>query len=76
MNDPNNTIESKILGSSTIDYIVYFKEEKELYITFKAGTTYKYYDVPIEVIKGFMESRSAGTYFSVKIRNIYKYEKQ
>lgn len=61
--------------SSNIKSCEYEAETEILTVTFHRGGTYRYYDVPNEVIEGLLESKSSGKYFHAHIRNKYQTEK-
>ena len=63
------------LKSSNLDGYDYNQSTKELEITFKNGTTYKYKDVDPTVIAGLLDAPSCGSYFAQNIKNSYKFEK-
>lgn len=60
--------------SSQISYIGYEREDKELFVTFNDGNTYKYLDVPLLIWEEFKNSQSIGKYFISNIKKSYKYE--
>lgn len=59
------------VNSSQISYIGYEEDTKELFITFKNGSTYKYENVPEMTYKILLSSPSKGKYFADNIKNIY-----
>ena len=61
------------IKSSQISYIGYDRVTKELFVTFKNDSTYKYEDVPQEVFKKLLGASSVGNYFSTWIKNEYKF---
>lgn len=61
--------------SSQLSYIGYDEDTKELFITFKNGSTYRYENVPMHVFHELKHTKSVGTYFSDSIKNIYKFTK-
>ncbi len=63
------------LKSSNLDGYDYNQSTKELEITFKNGTTYKYKDVDPTVITGLLDAPSSGSYFAQNIKGNYKFEK-
>lgn len=60
------------VNSSQISYIGYDEETKELFITFKNGSTYKYEDVPEDIYKILLSSPTKGKYFADNIKDKYK----
>lgn len=58
-------------GSSHIREMRYDEATRTLYIDFRAGVTYAYSDVPIEVFNGAVIAGSAGKYFQENIKMKY-----
>lgn len=61
--------------SSNLDWIAYDKEEKMLYIQFKSGGLYVYYNVPEKIVDDLLNAGSKGRYHAVKIKYNYEYKK-
>lgn len=55
--------------SSNIDGMSYDADRQQLWIRFKDGAVYTYYDVPLNLAKGIYHAASKGRYFWKKIRN-------
>ena len=64
---------AKIEHSSNIDAVKYDSAVRELEIKFKNGSHYAYFGVPGDVAEGLVTAKSAGSYFSAKIRGVYKH---
>jgi hypothetical protein len=62
--------------SSNIEEIGYTPETKVLEVLFKAGGTYKYYDVPQEVYDDFVKAESVGKYFQANVKGVYEFIKE
>lgn len=62
--------------SSNIDGMVYKVEKEQLWVRFKDGSVYTYFDVPLSVAKGLYRAGSKGKYFWRKIRNNRRYQYQ
>lgn len=62
--------------SSNIDGMVYKVEKEQLWLRFKDGSVYTYYDVPMRTAKGLYNAGSKGKYFWKKIRNNPRYQCQ
>lgn len=62
--------------SSNIDGMVYKVEKEQLWIRFKDGSVYTYFDVPLRVAKGLYKAGSKGKYFWRRIRNNRRYQYQ
>lgn len=74
MNALENNNEATPLESSNISSVAYSDATKTLTISFHAGGTYEYYDVPEIVHYEIQQSASAGKYFHRFIRSTYKYK--
>lgn len=57
---------SKVIESATYDAAL-----RQMHITFRAGTTYRYDRVELSVLQGLLAAESAGTYFARHIRDVY-----
>lgn len=62
--------------SSNIDGMMYKVDKEQLWIRFKDGSVYTYFDVPLSVAKGLYKAGSKGGYFWKKIRNNPRYQYQ
>lgn len=62
--------------SSNIDGMAYKVEKEQLWIRFKDGSVYTYFDVPLNIAKGLYHAGSKGKYFWKKIRNNPRYQTQ
>ena len=58
--------------SSHIARLQYDETSSQLIIEFRNGKKYSYSDVPYEIWNDFIESPSAGKYFSANIRGKYQ----
>ncbi len=47
---------------------------RQLYLRFRDGDIYRYFDCPVSVYQGFLRAESKGRYFSQNIRNRFRYE--
>lgn len=56
-------------NSSTIVEVEYHKQEQNLDVTFKAGKTYRYHNVPEEVFIDFIKAESLGKYLNANIKS-------
>lgn len=54
--------------SSNIDAVAYDPVKKQLWVRFKGQDVYTYFDVPIQIYRGFWSAPSKGHYFWEKIR--------
>lgn len=57
--------------SSNIDGYFYLADERILLIAFKNGGTYRYQDVPFQVVIRFEQAISKGKFFQSEIKNHY-----
>jgi len=65
-----------ICDSSNIKTWKYDEQFKMLYVGFHNGTTYSYFDVPLDVHTGAVLAESIGKYFNKYVRGGgFKYEK-
>lgn len=62
--------------SSNIDGMAYKVDKEQLWIRFKDGSVYTYFDVPLYIAKGLYNAGSKGRYFWKKIRNNPRYQYQ
>lgn len=63
------------VDSSNLEWIAYDNDKEELYIKFKNGGTYVYYNVPEDIFASLLNAGSKGRYFWMKIRDVYEYKK-
>ena len=52
----------------------YRKQARQLYLRFRDGDVYRYFDCPLPVYREFLTVNSKGRYFSQKIRNRFRHE--
>jgi hypothetical protein len=60
--------------SSVIRSIGYNALARTLMIEFRQGRTYRYFDVPEFLYRGFILARSKGAYFSTRINSRFRFE--
>jgi hypothetical protein len=63
-------LESKLLASSAYD-----AGKHILYLRFRSGEVYRYFDFPQEQYREFLDAESQGRYFLSHIRNYFRYER-
>ena len=68
-----NTEKMEVM-SSVLANVEYNKKNKLLFITFKSGKTYIYYNVPEEVWKAFKDAESKGKFFNTYIKGRFSTE--
>lgn len=62
--------------SSNLDALAYDPDKKQMWVRFKGGDVYTYFDVPIKIYRGFWSAPSKGHYFWEKIRKNKKIKYQ
>jgi uncharacterized protein len=68
----NNRVQ---VDSSNITSVGYDEGSSTLEIEFHSGSIYQYFDVPILVYNGLMETDSKGQYLAQNIKGRYRYVK-
>jgi hypothetical protein len=63
------------IQSSNLDGVAYIESTRDLFVRFKGGAIYRYFDVPSEMYSMLMESPSHGKFFNRTIKPHYIYEK-
>ena len=63
-------VESSVLSS--IEYL----SDQTLELTFRSGTTYRYFAVPQTVVEGFIAAESKGAYFNRHVRDRFPCQRQ
>lgn len=63
------------VSSSTLVAVAYDAETSNLYIEFKGGIRYVYYNVPKSIYSGLMSAASHGGYHAAHIKTSYRYQK-
>jgi hypothetical protein len=63
-------LESKLLASSAYD-----AGKHTLYLRFRSGEVYRYFEFSEEKYQGFLLAESRGRYFLRYIRNQFRYER-
>jgi len=62
--------ESKLLAASAYD-----GGKRILYLRFRSGEVYRYFEYPEEQYRQLLEAESRGRYFLSHIRNQFRYER-
>jgi hypothetical protein len=52
----------------------YREGARQLYLQFREGKIYRYFECPVSVYREFLTAESKGTYFSQHIRNRFRYK--
>jgi hypothetical protein len=63
-------LESKMLASSAYD-----AGKQILYLRFRSGDVYRYFEFPEEQYQEFLDAESHGHYFLSNIRNQFRYDR-
>ncbi|HXJ43186.1 MAG TPA: KTSC domain-containing protein [Bryobacteraceae bacterium] len=63
-------LESKLLASSAYD-----AGKHTLYLRFRSGEVYRYFEFPQEQYQDFLDADSQGRYFLSHIRNQFRYQR-
>ena len=64
------SFESKLLASAAYD-----ATKRVLYLRFRSGDVYRYFEFPEEQYRSLLEAESRGRYFLSHIRNQFPYER-
>jgi hypothetical protein len=64
------SFESKLLASAAYD-----ATKRVLYLRFRSGDVYRYFEFPAEQYQSFLDAESRGRYFLNHIRNHFPYER-
>ena len=64
------SFESKLLASSAYD-----GARQILYLRFRSGDVYRYFDFSEEQYRAFLDAESRGRYFLNHVRNQFRYER-
>ena len=63
-------LESKLLAASAYD-----AGKQTLWLRFRSGDVYRYFDFPEQQYREFLDAESRGRYFLSCIRNHFRYER-
>ena len=61
--------------SSAFEAAAYAEHQALLYLLFRSGEVYRYFDVPQWQYQEFLAADSKGRYFGRKIRGCFRYER-
>lgn len=64
------SFESKLLAAGAYD-----AEKHILYLRFRSGEVYRYFEFPEEQYQDLLDAESRGRYFLTQIRNQFRYER-
>ena len=60
--------------SSVFEAAAYLNRDRLLYLKFRSGDIYRYFDFPPQQYNEFLAADSKGGYFANSIRDRYRYE--
>jgi hypothetical protein len=63
-------LDSELLASAAYD-----RGKQTLYLRFRSGEVYRYFELPGEQYQAFLDAESHGRYFLSHIRNQFRYER-
>jgi len=63
------------LDSSVLVSAAYVPARRMLYLRFRSGDVYRYFDFPPEQLRDFLGADSHGRYFSASIRDKFRCER-
>jgi KTSC domain-containing protein len=70
----HNQIDWVPVDSTVLQAVAYLAQRRLLYLKFKSGEIYRYFDFPPQQYRDFLAAESKGTYFGKHIRNSFQYE--
>jgi hypothetical protein len=62
------------LESTALSSAAYFPDQRTLYLKFRSGEIYRYFEFPPEQYRDFLAADSKGQYFQFHIRNEFRCE--
>jgi hypothetical protein len=69
-----NPIDWVPIDSKVLQLAAYSAQRRWLYLKFRSGEIYRYFDFPPQQYRAFLAAESKGTYFGKYIRNNFQYE--
>ena len=63
------------VSSNNLTAVGYDTLSNTLYVSFKGGSTYAYFDVPVNVYNQLMKAPSHGRFLASNIKGYYNYRK-
>ena len=63
------------LEARALAAVAYAESERTLYLRFKSGEIYKYFDFPREQYQEFLAADSKGQYFAAHVRDQFPFER-
>lgn len=68
------SVEWRAVESSLFTSAAYRADTRQLYLRFRDGAIYRYFDFPVPMYRAFVAADSKGRYFARHIRNAFEYE--
>ena len=63
------------VDSTSIELVGYDEDARELYVHFRRGRTYVYFDVPPSTYAALLEAPSKGRYLNFEIKPYHEYRR-
>jgi KTSC domain len=70
-----NLVETLSVESSAISEVSYFPNVERLFVQFKNGREYEFFNVPIHVMNGLREAPSKGKFLNKYVLAFYRFKK-
>ena len=70
-----NLVETLLVESSAISEVSYFPNVERLFVSFKNGKEYEYFNVPTHVMAGLREAPSKGKFLNKYVLAFYRFKK-
>ena len=67
-------VEWRAVESSLFTSVAYRPDARQLYLRFRDGDIYRYFDFSVQMYEAFLAAESKGRYFGRHIRNVFRYE--
>lgn len=70
-----NLVEKLTVDSSAISEVSYYPSVERLFVLFKNGREYEYFNVPTHVMTGLREAPSKGKFLNKYVLAFYRFKK-
>jgi len=70
-----NLVETLIVDSTAIREVSYYPDVERLFVEFKSGKEYEYFNVPVHVMNGLREASSKGKFLNKYVLAFYRFKK-
>jgi hypothetical protein len=70
-----NLVEKLEVDSSAISEVSYYPNVERLFVLFKNGKEYEYFNVPLHVMNGLREAPSKGKFLNKYVLAYYRFKK-